>query len=57
MGDVTAAADKKEAVPVAPSDGKQPISLLSDRFCEELFHPHLFFNEQFVYKFKCMKIL
>ena len=36
MGDVPAVADKEEAVPVAPGEGKQPISLLNDRFCEEL---------------------
>ena len=34
MGDVPAVVDEEEAVPVAPGDGKRPISLLSDRFCE-----------------------
>ena len=36
MGDVPAVADKEEVVPVAQGEGKQPISLLNDRFCEEL---------------------
>ena len=56
MGDVPAVADKEEAVPVAPDDSKRPISLLSDRFCEELFHPYYFPTEQFGYKFKCKQI-
>ena len=52
MGDVPAVADKEEAVPVAPGDAKRPISLLSDSFCEESFHPHLFPTEQFGYNIK-----
>ena len=44
--------DDEEVIPVAPGDGKRPISLLSERFCEELFHPHLFPTEQFVYNVK-----
>ena len=42
IGDVSAVADKEEAAPVAPDECKRPISLLNDRFCEELSHPHLF---------------
>ena len=32
MGDIPEVADKEEAAPVAPGNGKRPISLLSDRF-------------------------
>ena len=34
--------DIEEATVVTPSEGKQPVSLLGDEFCEELAHPHLF---------------
>ena len=27
---------------IAPGKGKQPISVLNDKFCKELAHPHLF---------------
>ena len=53
MGDVPAIADKEEAVPVAPGEGKRPISLLNDRFSEELSHSHLFPTGQFGCNVKC----
>ena len=52
IGDVSAVADKEEAAPVAPDERKQPISLLNDRFCEELSHPHLFPTGQFGFNVK-----
>ena len=52
MGDVSAVADKEEAVPVAPGLGKQSIYLLNDRFYKELSHPHLFPTGQFGYNVK-----
>ena len=52
MGDVPAVADKEEVVPVAPGEGKQPISLLNDTFCEDLSHPHLFPTGKFGYNVK-----
>ena len=32
---------------VAPSEGKKPVSILDDKFCEELGHPHLFPTGQY----------
>ena len=52
IGDVSAVADKEEAAPVAPDERKRPISLLYDRFCEELSHSHLFPTGQFGYNVK-----
>ena len=52
MRDVPAVADKEEAVPIAPGEGKRAISLLNDMFCEELSHPHLFSTAQFGYNVK-----
>ena len=31
-----------ETLNIAPGEGKKPLSLLTDKFCEELAHPHLF---------------
>ena len=39
-----------ENLVVAPGEGKTPISLLSDEFCEELSHPHLFPTGKFGYR-------
>ena len=49
MGDVPVVADKEAAVPVAPAEVKRPIFLLNDKFCKELFHPHLFLIGKFGY--------
>ena len=56
MRDVPAVADKEEAVPVAPDEGKRPIYLLNDKFCEELSHPHLFPTGQFGYNVSVLVI-
>ena len=37
-------------VSIAPGEGKQPMSILSDKFCEELAFPHLFPRGRFGYK-------
>ena len=52
MGDVPVVADKEAAVPVAPAEVKRPIFLLNDKFCKELFHPHLFLIGKFGYNVK-----
>ena len=44
--------DLKEAIKVAPGEGKQPISILNDLHCEEMAHPHLFPTGMFGYKIK-----
>ena len=38
-----------EEISIAPGDGKQPTSILSDTFCEQLAFPYLFSQEKFGY--------
>ena len=40
----------EEEVSIASGEGKQPLSILSDKFCEELAFPHLFPRGRFGYK-------
>ena len=42
-------ADDENAI-VAPGEGKLPVSILKDKFCEEPAHPHLFPTGKFGYK-------
>lgn len=35
---------------LAPGEGRNPISILNDKYCEELAHPHLFPTGKFGYK-------
>ena len=42
--------DIEEAIAVAPGNGKTPISLLADEYCEEMAHPHLFQYSNYGYK-------
>lgn len=37
----------EQAIAVAPGEGKTPLSIVGDRFCEELVHPHLFLTGKF----------
>ena len=39
-----------EVLILAPGEGKQPVSVIIDQFCEELAHPHLFPKGKFGYK-------
>ena len=41
-----------ECINIAPDEGKQPKSVLSDEFCEELDHPYLFPTGKFGHKVK-----
>ena len=40
----------EEGIVVAPGEGKKPVSILNDKFWEELVHPHLFPTDQYGYK-------
>ena len=40
----------QEAIEVAPGEGKTPLSIVGDRFCEKLVHPHLFVRQKFGYQ-------
>ena len=37
----------EEGIVVAPGEGKKPVSILNEKFCEELGHPHLFPTGQY----------
>ena len=39
-----------EQISIAPLEGKKPISILQDKYCEELAFPHIFSNGQFGYR-------
>ena len=41
---------QSEVLTIAPGEGKQPMSILNDQYCEELAHPHLFPTGNFGYK-------
>ena len=43
--------DKENAV-IAPGEGKVPLSVIDDEYCEELAHPHLFPTGKFGYNVK-----
>ena len=40
----------EEGIVVAPGEGKKQVSILHDKFCEELGHPYLFPTGQYGYK-------
>ena len=41
---------ENENLIIAPGQGKSPVSILNDEFCEELAFPHLFPTGKFGYK-------
>ena len=42
----------EQSIAIAPGEGKKPISILNDIYCEEKAHPHLFPTGKFGYKVK-----
>ena len=42
VSEVPSACEMEEGIVVAPGEGKKPVSILNDKFCEEFGHPHLF---------------
>ena len=42
----------EQSIAIAPGEGKKPISILNDIYCEEMAHPHLFPTGKFGYKVK-----
>ena len=42
ISEVPSNCELEQEITVAPGEGKQPILVLNDKFCEELAHPHLF---------------
>ena len=41
--------DKEGVISVAPEQGKKPMSIFKDKYCEELAFPHLFPNGKYRY--------
>ena len=50
ISEIPSAADIEEAFIVTPGEGKQPMTLLGDEFCEGLAHARLFPTVKFGYK-------
>ena len=42
--------DLEEVITVAPSGDKNPVSVLTDAYCDEMAHPHLFPSDKYGYK-------
>ena len=42
ISEIASACEIEEGIVIAPGEGKKPVSILNDKFCEELGHPHLF---------------
>ena len=42
----------EQEITIAPGKGKQPISVLNDKFCKELVHQHLFPSDNMAIKYK-----
>ena len=42
----------EEGIIIAPREGKKPLSILHDDYCEKMAHPHLFPTGKFGYKVK-----
>ena len=40
----------EEDITIVPCEGIRPLSILTDKYCEELAHPHLFPTGKFGYK-------
>ena len=50
ISEILTAAEVEEAFTVAPGEGKKPLRVLNDNFCEELAHPPLFSMGKYGYK-------
>ena len=50
VSEIPSACEMEEGIVVAPGEGKKPVSILNDKFCEELGHPHLFPTGQYGHK-------
>ena len=50
ISEVPSNCELEQEITVAPGEGKQPILVLNDKFCEELAHPHLFPSGRYGYQ-------
>ena len=47
VSEIPSAWEMEEGIVVAPGEGKKPVSIIDDKFCKELGHPHLFPTGQY----------
>ena len=52
VSEIPSACEMEEGIVVAPGEGKKPVSILNDKFCEEFGHLDLFHTGQYGYKVK-----
>ena len=50
VSEIPSACEMGEIIVIAPGEGKKPVSVLDDKFCKELGHPHLLPTGQYDYK-------
>ena len=50
VSEIPSACEMEEGIVVAPGGGNKTVSILNDKFCEEVGHPHLFPTGQYGYK-------
>ena len=50
VSEIPSACEMEESIVFASVEGKKPVSILNDKFCDELGHPHLFPTGQYGYK-------
>ena len=50
VSEIPSACEMEEGIVVAPGEGKKPLSILNDKFCEVLGHPYLLPTGQYGYK-------
>ena len=47
VSEIPSACEMEESIVFARVEGKKPVSILNDKFCDELGHPHLFPTGQY----------
>ena len=50
VSEIPSVCEMEEGIVLTPGEGKKPVSIPNDKFCEELGHPHLFPIGQYGYK-------
>ena len=50
ISEVPSNCELEQEIIIAPGEGKQPISVLNEKFCEEPAHPHLFPSGRYGYQ-------
>ena len=50
VSEIASACEIEEGIVIAPGERKKPVSILNDKFCEELGHPRMFPTGHYGYK-------